>query len=176
MTLTSDFELYYPLWEKADNEICNHERIGLFKRLIDLYIVACAIGVQADSVIKDFENKLERPKTIGRNTYLSMENTDLFNALNFMLKNAILTSKTVDLDQDERISLAFDPEYENKKLSAVQFLNGFANYGLKEIYSVIEQSDSMAVIDKIYNYLIAKTESNYEELLKLITLEDIKNI
>ncbi len=174
MILSGDFELFYPLWDKAQIELCSSDKIGLFRRFIDLYIVACAIGIHDDSVKVDFEEKLDSPKMFGSKTYLSMDNNDLQAALEFMLKTAILTTKTIDIDNEERIKLAFDPEYENKKIgNASKFLNGFANYGLDKIYSVIEETDSMANIDNIYGLLQKNAEANYDSILDMITLEEI---
>ena len=55
MILNSDLILYHPLWEKADNELCGKDGIGLFNRLIDIYILACAIGVKEDKVVTEYE-------------------------------------------------------------------------------------------------------------------------
>ena len=48
MILNSDIYLPHPLWEKADNELCNNNELGIFNRLVDVYVVACAIGIKED--------------------------------------------------------------------------------------------------------------------------------
>ena len=171
MILNSDLILYHPLWEKADNLFCNKDGIGLFARLIDIYIVACSIGIREDKMINNIEEPLESPKSIGRNTYMSMQNNDLNESLTFMLQNALINSNNFDLDIDERLKLAFDPDYNSSKLSAANILNGFANYGIEQIFRNVTSESSLAAIDQMYKYLQSLSGYNYEQLLNNITLE-----
>ena len=173
MTLTSDITLYHPLWEKTDNDLCDKDGIGLFKRLIDAYILAAAIGIREDRCITTIEDPLEQPKTIGRNTYQSQLNTDLFDVLEFMLQNAIINSSTVSYSTDERLKLAFDPDYYVDKLKPAEFLTGFANYGITKIYDSIDSSSSIVAIHDIYKYLDSQSSDSIEELLSEITLENL---
>ena len=174
MDLNSDLVLYHPLWEQADNELCNNNELGIFNRLIDIYVLACAIGIKEDKTINDIENPLPTPKTIGRNTH--RENEDIRNILDFMLQNAIINSTMIDYDIDERLKLAFNPDHTIKKFHPANFLNGFANYGLTKIYEHIETKSSLVALDELYKYFDSLTESKYEEILKNITLDDIENI
>ena len=176
MRLTSDIILYHKNWERADDELCNSASIGLFSRLVDLFLVACAIGIREDktSDVPD-ELSLDNPKNIGRNTYQSLANTDLYDLLDFMLQNAILNSKTINLDEDERLKLAFDPDYNNKKISPMNFLVGFANYGLEQIYKKIDSKASIIAIDELYKYFNSLTLTKYDDLLLNFTIEDLKN-
>lgn len=125
MILNSDLILFHPLWEKADNELCGKDGIGLFNRLIDVYVLACAIGVKEDKAITEYELPLSNPKSIGRNTYMSPTNVDLSNLLSFMLQNILLNSKTISLEMDERLKLAFDPDYNSNKLRASETIKWF---------------------------------------------------
>lgn len=176
MRLTSDIILYHKNWERADDELCNEASIGLFARLVDLFLVACAIGIMDDKSIEVPEElTLENPKNIGRNTYQSIANTDLYDTLDFMLQNAILNSKTINLDEDERLKLAFDPEYNNKKISPMNFLVGFANYGLEKIFEKIDSKASIVAIDELYKFFNSLTLSRYDDLLANFTIEDLKS-
>ena len=175
MILNSDLILYHPLWEKADSFLCNKDAACMFNRLIDVYLIACAIGIKEDKVVTEIQYQLENPKSIGRNTYMSLQNTDLSDSLHIMLQNALINSKTLDLDLDERLKLAFDPEY-TTKLSAATFLNGFANYGIEKIFEHVTSESSLAAIDQMYKYLESLCDSNYEQILNNITLEDLKNM
>ena len=175
MILSSDINLTHPLWERADNELCSDKGIGLFNRLVDIYILACSIGIKEDKTLTEFENPLNPSKSIGRNTYQSMLNENLKKLLDFMLQNALINSKTIDLSIDERLKLAFDPDYSLPKLSAANFLTGFANYGIKEIFKNIDSGSSLIAIDELYKYFSSLEESKYDEILASITLEDIKN-
>lgn len=173
MILSSDLNMYHPLWEQADDEFCSNGGLGIFIRLIDLYVIACAIGIKEDKVILDSEiaNPLSSPKTIGRNTH--RENLDIRDMMDFMLQNALLNSKTIDLDDDERLKLAFNPDYSNKKINAAPFLTGFATYGLTQIYEHVKSRSSLVAINELYTYLESLANEKYDELLKTLTLEPL---
>ena len=175
MILNSDIILSHPLWEKADAELCSKDRIGLFGRLIDIYILACSIGIKEDKISSATDNPLNPPKSIGRNTYQSIINDNLKKLLDFMLQNALINSQTIDLDLDERLKLAFDPDYNNNKISAANFLTGFANYGIERIFERTSSTASIVGIEELYQYFSSLEESRYDDILANITLEDIKN-
>ncbi len=172
MILNSDILLAHPLWERADNELCGTQGISLFNRLVDVYLIACAIGVKADRVIADAYEPLASPKSIGRNTYLSMKNTDLRVALDYLLQNALINSETINVEVDERLRLAFDPDYFVKNLSAANFLTGFANYGIQEIFNHIDSTSPLVAVDELYNYFSELQDSDLDDLLELMTLDE----
>ena len=174
MILNSDIMLHHPLWERADAELVKKgDNIGLFNRLIDIYIIACSIGIKDDEVVADIELPLESPKAISRNTYTSITNSDLKELLEFMLQNAIINSKTIDFDEDERIKLAFDPDYSIKNFSPTGFLTGFANYGIEKIFEEIKTDAPFIAIENVNTYLNSLVEEKYDEILKSITLEEL---
>ena len=175
MQLNSDLILYHPLWERADNELVSKDRLGIFGRLIDVYLLACAIGIKEDKIIESpKESESNSKREIGRNTYTSAINTNLRDMLDFMLQNAIIYSKTIDYDLDERLKLAFNPDYSISKFSPANFLTGFANYGLDQIFEHIDAtSSSLVAASDLYKYFESMSESQYEVLLKNITLEDL---
>ncbi len=175
MILSSDLEMRHPLWERADNELCSSNELGIFNRLVDVYVLACAIGIKEDKVIldSDIDNPLTTPKTIGRNTH--RENTDIRDLLDFMLQNALLHSKNINLDEDERLKLAFNPDYTNKKIRAVELLNGFANYGITQIFNHMASHSALVAEAELYEYFESLSNAPYDKLLETITLEDLKN-
>ena len=172
MQLSSDLEMRNPLWDRADNELCSNNELGIFNRLVDVYVLACAIGIKEDKVIydTDIDNPLATPKTIGRNTH--RENLDIRDLLDFMLQNALIHSQTINLDMDERLKLAFNPDYNNKKLRAADFLTGFANYGITKIFENLASRSSLVAVSELYTYFEGLADSQYDDLLKNITLED----
>lgn len=175
MILSSDIEMRHPLWERADNELCANNKLGIFNRLVDVYVLSCAIGIREDKIISDknLDNPLSSPKTIGRNTH--RENTDIRDLLDFMLQNALIHSQTIDLDEDERLKLAFDPDYTNKKIRATEFLTGFANYGITQIYENISSSSSLVAEAELYTYFESLTVTEYDKILETITLDLLQN-
>lgn len=174
MILNSDINLTHPLWEIADNELCNNSELGIFNRLVDVYVLACAIGIKEDKVITDIENPLENSKSIGRNTH--RENHDLRDMLEFMLQNALINSSTLKFDLNERLKLAFDPDYSINKLSAANFLTGFANYGVEKIFECISSKSPLVAVSELYKYFESLSESRYDEILKNITLEELEQL
>lgn len=171
MILNSDINLIHPLWERADNELCDNSELGIFNRLVDVYVLACAIGIKEDKTLTEIENPLENTKSIGRNTH--RENLDLRDMLDFMLQNALINTSTLKFDLDERLKLAFDPDYNVSKLSAANFLTGFANYGIEKIFECIGSKSSLVAVSELYSYFESLAESRYDEILKNITLEDL---
>ena len=167
MILNSDLILYHPLWERADNELVNKNGIALFNRLIDVFLIACAIGIMDGTSIDDIETPLETPKSIGRHTYMSHANSDLSDIISFLLQNAILTSTTINIPNDERIKLAFDPDYaySDKKLSASQFLIGFANYGIEQIFKSIDSKSHLVAINELHQYFEDSAEAEYDDVI-----------
>lgn len=172
MILNSDINLIHPLWERADNELCDNSELGIFNRLVDVYVLACAIGIKEDKILTEIENPLENTKSIGRNTH--RENLDLRDMLDFMLQNALINTSTLKFDLDERLKLAFDPDYNVSKLSAANFLTGFANYGIEKIFECIGSKSSLVAASELYSYFESLAESRYDEILKNITLEDLE--
>lgn len=175
MILSSDLEMRHPLWERADNELCSSNELGIFNRLVDVYVLACAIGIKEDKVIleSDIDQPLSSPKTIGRNTH--RENTDIRDLLDFMLQNALLHSKTINLDEDERLKLAFNPDHVNKKIRAAEFLTGFANYGITQIFKQMASHSALVAEAELYEYFEELSNAPYDKLLETITLDDLKN-
>ena len=172
MILNSDINLIHPLWERADNELCDNSELGIFNRLVDVYVLACDIGIKEDKTLTEIENPLENTKSIGRNTH--RENLDLRDMLDFMLQNALINTSTLKFDLDERLKLAFDPDYNVSKLSAANFLTGFANYGIEKIFECIGSKSSLVAVSELYSYFESLAESRYDEILKNITLEDLE--
>lgn len=172
MQLSSDITMIHPLWERADKELCSNSELGIFNRLVDVYVLACAIGIKEDKIISEdsIEDPLSSPKTIGRNTH--RENLDIRDILDYMLQNALINSATINFDEEERLKLAFNPDYVNKKVNAANFLTGFANYGITKIFERIKSNSSLVVESDLYKFFEELTNVKYDELLKNITLDE----
>ena len=172
MQLSSDINLIHPLWGKADKELCSNTELGIFNRLVDVYVLACAIGIKEDKIISEdnIESPLNSPKSIGRNTH--RENSDIRDMMDFMLQNALINSATIDFDEEERLRLAFNPDYVNKKVNAANFLTGFANYGITKIFEKIKSNSSLVVESDLYKYFEELADAKYESLLMNIKLTE----
>lgn len=169
MQLNSNFLLYHPLWEKADTDLVHS--LGLYRRLIDVFVIACAIGIQEDKIIpaKDITEPLENAKEINKSTYQSASNADLDDVLNFMFQNAIINTSHLDWDSDKRLKVALDPDCVIEKFRPTEFLISFANYGIVQIFQHVNQSThSAAIIQKELNdYYQEIVDKNYYEGIEL---------
>ncbi len=173
MILNSDIHLHHPLWERAEAELCRKDALGIFNRLVDVYILACAIGISEDKIVVDTEELQEQYKTIGRNTH--RENADVRDVIEFMLQNAIINTQTIALDEDERIRLAFDPDYNVKSITPQYFLTGFANYGIEKIFEHIDTKSSLVAISELYAYMETLNRPVYDDILATIVFDEISN-
>jgi len=172
MILTSDINLYNSIWESAERKL--KDEMGLFDRLIDIFVVACSIGIKEDKFIDDTDTGGIVVKSIGRNTYQSLNNTDLKDILDYMLQIAIINSKYLSFDKDERLKLAFDPDYKIEKFSPASFLVGFANYGIGKIMKTVKSDSTIVAIGELFSFFTELTESKYDDILNTITIDSLK--
>lgn len=150
MYITTQIVLKGDIWDTA--EVILEKQLNLFSRKIDYFIVACTIGILEDEVIV---NTGEGNNSIPRSVLIQ---PDIAKTLEFMYQNAILTSKHVNLTESERISMAFDGDYQVPDTFSINtFLANFANYGISKIMEIsveneIESLDGLVtIIETLYN-------------------------
>lgn len=152
MLISGDIILKHSLWNEAEEKLCNG---FIFGRLVDLFVVACAIGIKADEIIENDMSNEDNSRSIGRNTYL-VKNEDLTAIITFLFQNAILNTKHVNFDDKIRLRIAFDPDFPEEKskinLVPTAFLVKFATYGLSQLYELYEQND-LNHMEKIKEFL-----------------------
>jgi hypothetical protein len=165
MIVNGDFILKGNIWiQLRDNLIAKNE---IFTNNVDLFIIACGIGIAADEQ-KDFEG--ETAFTIARDTY-QME-PDRFEIFNSMFRNAVLTSKKIDISIEERMKIAFDSDYNVNDISAPTFMIKFANYGADKIMNICSDYD-LKTIDELIGLIEDYSENNYKDLLEELDSEII---
>ncbi len=142
MDFKTDIYLKHSAWHKKEDLVKN-ENLRLFKRDIDLYVVACTLGVAAD---KTLENDLpEVYSTIGRNTIQT--NYDINDSITFLYQNAILNTKTINLDLDKRKKYAFENDIDDSDYNPSIFLTKFANYGMSKLAECITNNDIETIVN-----------------------------
>ena len=170
MIISGDILLRHSLWNEAEEKLCNG---FIFARLVDLFIVACSIGIKEDKIIENDLSDDDRIKSIGRNTYL-VKNEDLTAIINFMFQNAVLNSKHINFDDKTRLRIAFDPDFPEEKtkinLSPTGFLVKFATYGLKQLLDLYNQND-LTYISNLKDFLDSKTIPDYSSIIEEIEKE-----
>ena len=140
MTINGDIILKNTVWKDGVSKFVDEK--SLFRRNVDLFIVACSIGIYYDKREEnDMNDDDQHILSIGRNTYM-VKNEDLNYILNFLFQNAILNTKTIDINPDVRLNIAFDPDYDFKigkqKFNPASFLVEFASYGMRILLSKYE--------------------------------------
>ena len=139
MALKTDAVLKGPIWDITLNRLVG----TVFKTQWDVYALSIAIGmmydcqIESDDMVPDGYDT--EPHTVGRNVLGHAQNRSL---LEFMLQTAMITTKHLDLDENERLEIAFN---DDKKLNfnPIQFLTKFANYGISMINDVIDDTDDI---------------------------------
>ena len=168
MILSGDINLRHELWIDAKENLTDK---FIFPRLVDLFVVCCAIGISDDKII-EHNIKAEEAPSIPRVTYLT-KNEDLNTIITFMFQNAILTSNLIDYDNKTRLRLAFDPDFTLSDFSATSFLAKFATYGLSVIKG-LENDNQLVYIKNIHDYIDSKSINDLgidlnDDLLNLIS-------
>lgn len=167
MNISGDILLRHSLWKEAYDRYCKD---SIFDRLVDLFIVACSIGIKEDEIIENDLSSDDDCLSIGRTTYL-VKNEDLTTIVTFLFQNAVLNSKHIDFDANTRLRIAFDPDFPDSgtkiNLSPTAFLVKFATYGLTKMDEKYLAND-LALIMNLKDLLDEHIQDDYSELLEEI--------
>lgn len=145
MIITRDIILKGPNWARAMNEFSKffHDR-----PYYDIFFLCLSLGIRYDKICdEDGDETFTVPRTVIVN-----EEQKINKPINLevLFQTAILTTKNIDLNQKERLSLAFG---ENTEFNKNKFLIQFANYGLSVLLETIgeTESETMDNIIKLLN-------------------------
>lgn len=166
MELTTDAILRGPIWAEMLDKLTGI----IFKTYWDVYALSISIGMMYDSQINsedmvpaDYEND---PRSVPRTVLGHSQNKAL---IEFMFQSALVTTKHLNMDEDERLELAFD---NNKKpdFNPVAFLTKFANFGITKIREVISDTDDVETLEALMTFLNSTYKSGVD------VIEDIEEI
>ena len=157
MILNSNFSLKHSIWNELQDlyPVQNgpKPKIALFPRLIDLFILACAIGMKNETRVPN--DVSEEVTGVNSKTYNDPANDDLKKMLDFLLKIMILTLNVPELekyDRAEKEKLAFAADYNIDKFNAANILCEYANFGAIKISELITSQDT-ETISNILDYI-----------------------
>lgn len=122
---------------------------GVFINFIQLLIFAISIGIHDDKI----ENVKGKEKVeIFRNT---LQNYNTNRSLDFLFKTAIITSKHIpkEFDQKTKLRLAFDDNFNVKDFNRIDFLLKFAVFGLSKIEKEVFSDTAENAIDNLIVYI-----------------------
>lgn len=169
--ITSDIYLRGKSWRDAtENLACLFERPNY-----DTYMLALSIGVMYDQTIEEPEEDGEDPKSVPRNV---INNND-GGKLSFIHQAAVLSTKTVDWDEDTRLKNAFGEDLTlNEK---IKFLTPFANFGVTKLCELLSDNP-IELMENLKNFATSSIEGmNFdidglpEDEMDEIMSEEIEN-
>lgn len=150
MDFRSDIVLRGIAWDKTITSLKN---IFLSRPNYNVYLISMAIGIMYDKRIDKLDVTDENNQyTVPRNV-LTTQNMD--GRIDFMFQAAILTSQTIDYDEDKRLELAFGEN--NDSFRKIDFLTEFANFGATKLAEKVGSSD-LESMENIKNFLVSTLE------------------
>ncbi|GAB6956279.1 hypothetical protein [[Ruminococcus] torques] len=168
MEITTDILLRGTAWNSA---IDNLSSIFKTRPNFMLYLLALSVGIMYDQRLEKPDENGEDVRHVPRNVIRNYDN----GKLDFMFQAAILTTRTADFSEEERLELAFGEKTEFKK---IDFLTQFANFGITKIVEHIGETP-LESMDNLKNFLISTVEGRNLEIDELsddiLLSDDINN-
>ena len=153
MELTQDIALRGTAWSKAIDSLSSIFRT---RTHYSLYMLSLAIGVMYDKRIEKPEEDAEELKSVPRNVLQNNDN----GKLDFIFQAAILSTRTEQLSEEERLELAFGEKTDFKK---IDFLTQFANFGVTKLVEQLGDSP-VETMENIINLLVASVVGRYLDI------------
>jgi len=157
MILNSNIVLKHSIWYKMQDlyPVQNgpKPKIALFPRLIDAFIVACTIGMKANTRIENDEK--EEVASVNSKTYNDPVNDDIKRTMDYMLKILILTMDLPELSgvsRNDKEKLAFASDFNIDKFNPINIMTEYANYGATKLVELMTDQDT-ETINNIIEYL-----------------------
>ncbi len=127
----------------------------------NIYILAASIGIMYDKRIEKLEGDSDS-HSIARNVFIKRMGDG---KLDYMFQAAILTTRTLDLSENERLELAFGDT--QKGFNKLSFLTEFANFGVSRLVKLCGVSD-IETMENIKGFLNSSIEGTNFEIDPLI--------
>lgn len=168
MELTTDASLKGPIWAETLDKL----RGTVFETYWDVYALCISIGMMYDCQIESDAmvpaGYDAEPRSVPRNMLGHAQNKAL---LEFMLQTALVTTKHLDLSEEERLEFAFGSD---KKLdfNPVAFLTKYANYGVTKVNEVISEAEDVELLEQLMTFLNSTYEAGVGVLDDDVDLDD----
>lgn len=147
MEITTDVLLRGTEWDRA---ISSLGEIFKTRTNYSIYMLCVAIGIMYDKRIEKPEENNEEPRTVPRNVLQNNDN----GKLDFIFQAAILSTKTEDFSEEERLNLAFG---EKSDFNRMAFITQFANFGVTKLAELIGAS-TIESMENIKNFFSSTVE------------------
>ena len=169
MKLTTDVLLKGPIWAEILDQLVG----PVFKTNWDVYALSISIGMMHDQQIESDmmvpEGYEAEPKFVPRTVLGHSQNKAL---LEFMLQAAMVTTKHLDLSEDDRLEVAFGEE-EKLTFNPIAFLTKYANYGITKIKEAIEDSTGVELLMALMTLLNDTYEAGFTAMEEALTEEEM---
>ncbi|HCJ08605.1 MAG TPA: hypothetical protein DHV96_09690 [Lachnospiraceae bacterium] len=150
MDFRSDVVLRGIAWDKTIKSLSS---IFSSRPKYNIYLLSLSIGIMYDKRIEKLDESEESETYNVPRNVLNTQSSD--GRLDFMYQSAILTSQTVDYDEDTRLEMAFGDTTESSK--KIAFLTEFANFGVTKLAEKIGTSN-LESMENIKNFLVSTLE------------------
>lgn len=150
MDFRSDIVLRGIAWDKTINGLAS---IFSPRPRYNIYLLSLSIGIMYDKRIEKLDESEESESYNVPRNVLHTQGSD--GRLDFMYQSAILTSQTIDYDEDKRLEMAFGDTMESSK--KIAFLTEFANFGATKLAEKIGTSN-LESMENIKNFLVSTLE------------------
>ena len=114
------------------------------------FVIWYKISRSKDKRIEKPEENNEEPRTVPRNVLQNNDN----GKLDFIFQAAILSTKTEDFSEEERLNLAFG---EKSDFNRMAFITQFANFGVTKLTELIGAS-TIESMENIKNFFSSTVE------------------
>lgn len=149
MEIKTDILLRGPIWAHAIDEL---SPIFSTQTNYSIFILCLSIGIMYDQRIERMDDAELDPRNVPRSVMLN----DPDGKLDFMFQAAILSTKTEQLSEEDRLNLAFGEGTEFAKLA---FLTQFANFGVTKLEELIGET-VIESMENIKSFLTTTVEGN----------------
>ena len=150
MEFRSDIVLRGTAWDKTINGLAS---IFSSRPKYNIYLLSLSIGIMYEKRIEKLDESEEGESYNVPRNVLSTQGSD--GRLDFMYQSAVLTSQTVDYDEDTRLEMAFGDTTESSK--KIAFLTEFANFGATKLAEKVGTSN-LESMENIKNFLVSTLE------------------
>lgn len=147
MEITSDIKLKGNEWAKV---IECYKDIFQTRTHYQLFILCVAIGIMYDQRIANPICDADEEKLVPRNVLQNNDN----GILDYMFQAAVLTTKTMQIEEEERLQHAFG---DNVEINKISFLLEFSNYGAHILTRHIGSS-VLETMDNLKDFLASSVE------------------
>lgn len=156
MEIKTDILLKGSDWNTATN---NMSSIFPPRPNYSLYMLCLAIGIMYDKIIESPTENGEDVKSVPRNVLQNNDN----GKLDFYFQAAILSTRTLEISEEERLNLAFG---ENTDFNKIAFLTRFANFGVTKLVELIGDTE-LETMENIKNFLVSTVEGRNFDIYSL---------